>query len=173
MRGAGLAALTLLLLALSVAAKPIPGPLISVDGPQLLAKVRDGQAKLTVVNVWATWCDPCLEEFPHFVAVDRAYKSKGVRVLFVSTDFGEDVAAAVEFLKKVGAPLPSYLKEGKDEAFIEALSPKWVGTLPATVVFDRAGRRLRFFQGKVDRATLEKTLDELLAADQPQGESKR
>lgn len=175
MRVVDLGCLALLLAVAGPAgAEPKDGlPLIDVDGPQLMAKVRDGGAQLTVVNVWATWCEPCKEEFPHFVAVGRAYRTKGVRVLFVTTDFGEDRAPAVAFLKKMGAPLPSYAKAGDDEAFIEMISPKWFGALPATVIFDPQGRRLRFFAGKVDRATLEKTLNELLSAKRARGEQKR
>ena len=139
--------------------------LIDIDGPGLLRMIRSGAGPLTVINVWATWCGPCKEEFPDLLAVARAYKSKGVRLAFVSTDFGPDRAAAVEFLKAQGAPLPSYIKAGKDEAFIEALDPRWVGTLPATVIFDNTGRRVKFFQGKLDKSTLERTLDALLAGD--------
>ncbi len=141
-----------------------PAPLVAVDGPGLLKHVRDGGARLTVVNVWATWCRPCLEEFPDFLAVGRAYREKGVRVVFVTTDFGDDKAKAVRFLKDQGAPLPSFIKAGKDEAFIESLSPTWVGTLPATFIFDGAGRRVAFFQGRLERDELQDTLDKLLAS---------
>lgn len=156
--------------AAAVAAPAASQPaLIDVDADGLLRRVRDGAAALTVVNVWATWCAPCKEEFPDFIEVERAYRARGVRVMFVSTDFGDDRAKAVEFLRKSGARLPSLIKTGKDEVFIEALSPKWVGTLPATVIFDRTGRRLKFFQGRLKRSVLEKTLDALLAAP-PKGE---
>ncbi|MEM7678900.1 MAG: TlpA disulfide reductase family protein [Myxococcota bacterium] len=158
----------------SAAAAPpsgTPAALVDVDAEGLLERVRDGKAPLTVVNVWATWCAPCKEEFPDFIEVERAYRARGVRVWFVSTDFGEDRAKAVEFLRKTGARLPSFIKTGKDEPFIEALSPKWVGTLPATVIFDRSGRRLRFFQGRLKRSVLEQTLDSLLGSS-PKGESK-
>ena len=140
--------------------------LIDVDGPALKRLVRSRKAKLTIVNVWATWCAPCIAEFPDLLATGRKYAPKGVRLLFVTTDFGEARAAAVEFLKQQRAPLPSYIKAGKDEPFIEALSPEWVGTLPATFIFDRTGRRLRFFQGKIERWELERTLDTLLAKKQ-------
>ena len=142
--------------------------LIDVDGPQLLKRVRAGDAKLTVVNVWATWCEPCKEEFPELLRVAKAYEKKGVRLWFVSTDFGEARTAAVAFLKAQGAPLPSFVMAGKDEAFINTLSPKWVGTLPATFIFDQTGRRLRFVQGKIEGKQLEKDLDDLLTDVQKQ-----
>ena len=141
---------------------PSSPELIDIDGPALLRVVRNRPGRLTVVNVWATWCRPCLEEFPDLVAVDRAYRDKGVRVLFVSTDFGDAKADALRFLKKQGAPLPSYVQTGKDEAFINAMNPKWVGTLPATIIFDNKGERVGFFQGKLGRKKLESTLNRLL-----------
>ena len=136
--------------------------LIDIDGPTLIRTIRERGDRLTVVNVWATWCRPCLEEFPELLFVGRAYRNKGVRLVFVTTDFGEAKADAIRFLKKQGAPLPSYIKAGKDEAFIDSLSPDWVGTLPATFIFDNRGQRVGFFQGKLDRTKLEAELDRLL-----------
>ncbi len=158
--------LAIALVLLTSSASATPPELIEVTGPQLLRRVKDSDARLTIVNVWATWCTPCKEEFPDLLAVARAYESKGVRLMFVSTDFGGDEAQAVRFLKAQGAPLPSFLKTGKDEAFIETLSPKWVGTLPATVIFDDNGKRVGFFQGKVAREALEEALNALLDGSQ-------
>lgn len=149
---------------LAFAASVVPATeLIEVDGPALRRVIRKTDARITVVNVWATWCEPCKEEFPDLVAVAKAYAPRGVRLLFVSTDFGDARPEAVKFLKAQGAKLPSYVQTGKDEPFIEALSPDWVGTLPSTFIFDAHGERKGFFQGKVERAALEEALDRLLA----------
>src|SRR5687768_6490353 len=54
---------------------------------QLLARVREPGARATLVNVWATWCGPCREEFPALVALAERRRADGLRVLLVSADF--------------------------------------------------------------------------------------
>ena len=60
------------------------------------------KAPLTLVNVWATWCGPCKEEFPELEAIHRAYRSRGLRVVGVSIDHGDD-GAVREFVQAEGA----------------------------------------------------------------------
>lgn len=139
------------------------GPLIRVDGPQLVKEIRDAESPIVVLNLWATWCGPCKEELPSFVEVGKAYREKGVKLALVSLDFEEELDAALEFLKELDAELPSYAKQGKDHPFIQAIHTGWSGALPATLIYgpDRAVRY--FWEGQIDRATLEDALDTLLA----------
>lgn len=138
-------------------------PLVELDGPEVLAEVRRGPSALVLVNLWATWCEPCIEEFPDFQKIRAAYRDRGVRVLFVNCDFPGERDAAVAFLRSRGAELPSYAKRGGDMAFIEALHPEWSGALPATFLFDAAGRLIRFWEGEVDYATLSGALNDALS----------
>ena len=126
----------------------------SVD--EILGAVRAPGAEVVVVNVWATWCAPCREEFPDLVRLGRTYQDRGVRLVLVSADFDDQVPAARSFLAKHGVDFVSYLKTGDDMAFIDALSPQWTGALPATVVYDGRGNRRWFHEGKADYATLER-----------------
>ncbi len=136
--------------------------LLEVDAKALFKKIESSPASLTIVNVWATWCEPCKEEFPDLLSVARDFASRKVDLVFVTTDFEEDRAAAIDFLKSQSVKLPSYALGGKESAFIEALHPDWTGTMPATFIFSKKGQRLRFFQGKIHREQLEKALVELL-----------
>jgi thiol-disulfide isomerase/thioredoxin len=138
--------------------------LIGVTGAQLLEAVRARDARYVVVNVWATWCGPCREEFPYIQSVTRAFADRGVDLVFVTTDFDSEREAALAFLREQKADLPSYIKQGPDEAFIEAINPEWSGALPTTIVFDSEGRRVRVWNGKVERADLEQALTELVGA---------
>src|SRR5262245_25723266 len=72
----------------------------SVD--QILAAVKEPGAKVVLVNVWATWCAPCREEFPELVALGRAYHDRGLRLVLVCADFDDQVPIARSFLAANG-----------------------------------------------------------------------
>lgn len=108
----------------------------------------------TVVHVWATWCDPCVEEFPGLVKAWRELSPRGVQFQFVSADFAAQKDAVVAFLAQQGFNHLSYRKAEEDQAFIDALDPRWTGTLPATMVFDWEGKPRFFHEGPISDATL-------------------
>lgn len=156
----------LALLAALLTAAPVPIDKVQLEpatAEQVLAAVKSSGAKVTVVNVWATWCIPCREEFPDLVRLGRAYDAKGVKMLFVSSDFASDTRPAKEFLAEQGVDDRTYLKAQKDEAFIDGLDPAWSGALPATFVFDATGRLRHSFTNAVTYEALERQIQPLLA----------
>ena len=136
----------------AVAAAPAPAP---ATAAQVLDAVRAAQAKVVVVNVWATWCIPCREEFPDLMRLRRDYRAKGVDVLFVSGDFSSERDAAAAFLSEQGVDFPTYIKTGDDMAFINAFDPKWSGALPATFIYDGQGKLRHALLGKSSYAQFE------------------
>ena len=120
----------------------------SADAPAVLAAVHAPGAKATVVNVWATWCEPCREEFPDLVRLHHEFENKGMRLVLVSGDFDTERAAVNKFLSDQGVDFTTYIKSGDDMKFINDLNPKWSGALPATFVYDGHGRLLDFWEGK-------------------------
>jgi len=141
------------------------GPVIRPATPrQILAAVRAPGARAVVLNVWATWCVPCREEFPDVMRVVSAYRGRGLRPVLVSADFDDQVPAARRFLREHGVDFPSYLKSGDDMEFINALSPRWSGALPATFVYDAGGRLEYFHEGRVPPLELERAVRRALAS---------
>ena len=122
----------------------------------LLAAVRSPKAKAVLVNVWATWCQPCREEFPDILRLRQAYEERGLRVVLVSGDFPSDRARAVNFLAEHGVDFPTYIKDGDDMAFIDGLNKAWSGALPATFLYDTKGSLLEWWEGKASYSLLEK-----------------
>lgn len=121
---------------------------------EILDAVAQNGARITVLNVWATWCAPCVEEFPHFVRFGREFASEGVQVTFVSVDFVEDKSAAQAFLAEQGVTERTFLKDEKTTPFVNAFSEEWSGAVPATFVYGPDGTLLDFWEEKTDYATL-------------------
>jgi len=127
----------------------------TVTPAQLAALVRAPGHRATLVNVWASWCDPCREEFPDVVRFARAYRDQGLNVVFVSADFTDDLPNARAFLAQQGVDWPTYVKTGDDMQFIDALGERWSGALPGSFVYDANGKLARWWEGKASYAALE------------------
>jgi thiol-disulfide isomerase/thioredoxin len=106
--------------------------------------VKQSDATVTVVNFWATWCVPCVEEFPAFVKLEENLDERGVDVMFISTDFPNQKQKVVDFLKEHGVSGTSYLKTGKTTPFVNGFSEEWSGAVPATFIYDSDGTLLDF-----------------------------
>jgi thiol-disulfide isomerase/thioredoxin len=131
-----------------------------VDAAGLARLIAAHRGRPVVVNFWATWCAPCVREFPELAALARSRRD--VAVLSVSIDEPEDRVALDAFVAERRPPFPVYAKApGADEAFINAVDPGWSGAVPATVVFDRQGRRAATLQGEHGRADIESALARL------------
>ena len=154
MRSAPIWAVLVFLLAIEV---PCPGEtaapeLLPVTGNKLRQEVvrQDAlkQGAVVLVNMWATWCPPCREEFPDLLEVERAYRDRGLRLLLVSWD--SDAATARRFLASQKVEFLSYIKSAEEgnEAFIEAFAPSWSGEFPACFLFDSKGAMRAFWEGK-------------------------
>jgi thiol-disulfide isomerase/thioredoxin len=135
------------LLAPSAGAGAAP-PLMPAAAPEVLRAVRAPGARVVLVNVWATWCIPCREEMPDLLRLRRTYAERGLRLVLVSGDFAGDTEQATAFLGEQGVDFPTYLKQGSDMEFIDALDPRWSGALPATFIYDDAGRLRHRIYGK-------------------------
>jgi thiol-disulfide isomerase/thioredoxin len=152
---------------LSAAVEPPLVP-VAADGVRTLT-ARAG-AHATVVNVWATWCAPCKEEFPSLLAVARARAPEGVRLVLVSADFDEQRPAVRAFLAVHGVADTTYIESGDQMAFIDALSPKWSGALPATFVYDAHGHLVKYWEGRADSLKFSAAIDQALVSHSTLGE---
>jgi thiol-disulfide isomerase/thioredoxin len=149
-----------LLAALAFAA---PTKLAPVDEASYGKTVAALKGKVVLVNFWATWCEPCRDEMPALAKMAAALGPKGLQLVTVSADEIEDEKGALAFLAKSGIGAPAYLKQAKnDEKFINSIDPKWSGALPALVLYDKTGKKIRVWIGESDlkqvRAEVEKLL---------------
>lgn len=129
-----------------------------VDAPAVLKLVEARRGQPVVIAFWAAWCAPCVKEFP--ALVDLAGRHRDVAFLAISLDDKEDRDAVLAFLAKRRPPFPVYLKApGRDEAFINGVDAAWSGVIPATLVFDRAGKRAALLQGEHEPREIERALE--------------
>jgi len=104
-----------------------------------------------LINVWATWCGPCVIEFPEFVKMQRMYGQRNFQVVSVSTDKATASAKVKAFLEKNQAAFPNYLYVGDDnESLINAFDPDWQGNLPYTLLIAPGGKVLYRHDGIID-----------------------
>ena len=113
---------------------------IDIRGFETLLGRAEGRVLL--VNIWATWCLPCVEEFPDLLKLRETYRDKGLEVAFISIDDPRSLKHEVmPFLRRMGVSFPTYIKDvDDDEAFINAIYREWSGAVPATFVYDRKGK---------------------------------
>lgn len=148
-----------LLIALVMAASQQASAQESISGARLLQDLAPAQVdsvinsykgdKTVLVNVWATWCGPCVEEFPSVVKLQRMYPRR-LEVIFICADFPEDRDRALAFLRKQGVDWPTWFKTGQDQDFINALWPEWSGALPFTRIVNKWGRTTAYWESSAD-----------------------
>jgi len=134
-----------------------------IDLAGLQQRLKAEQGRVVVVNYWATWCEPCREEFPDLIAFQRRYHDRGVVFLSISLDSPEERDNQVKkFLAEQQPVFPVFIKTGQDDpdTFINAIDSEWTGALPATFIYGRRGRRAQSLFGP-------QTLDDLAAGVEP------
>ena len=122
-----------------------------------------------IVNMWATWCKPCLEELPYFLEEVRNHNKKAgptdsIMILLVSLDFKEDFPVKVsEFARKrkLNAPIV-WLDETNADYFCPKIDPKWSGGIPATLFINNKTGYRKFVEEKLSHDELKTELEGLL-----------
>ena len=148
----------LLILALgAVATEPTPElAWTDLDGHE--QALEEFRGSVVVLNFWATWCAPCLEEMPDLVRIQKRYGTRGVQVVGASADPVSASASVAEFARIQKINFPILLGATTDQ--MQALDAGVV--LPATVVIDRQGRVVESISGVFDMTRLETLLERQL-----------
>jgi peroxiredoxin len=118
---------------------------------------NDGQ-NYRLINVWATWCGPCVTEFPSFVDMNRMYRNREFELVTISMDNMDKKQNALTFLTRKQASMKNYIFKGDKYAFIDALDKKWEGSLPYTLFIAPGGKIIYGKQGLIDPLELKRII---------------
>ena len=117
-----------------------------------------------IVNVWATWCVPCVEEMPYFLKEVKEHSKDSLRLLLVSLDFEESFPGdIIKFMKKRKLSTSTlWLDETNADYFCPKIDPKWSGAIPATLFIDNKRGYRKFVEEKLSHEDLKKEIMALL-----------
>ena len=126
--------------------------------------ITQQRARPLLVNFWATFCDPCRDEFPDLVKIDKDYRSQSLEFVTVSLDDMSDIKTSVpEFLSLMKATMPAYLLNVSDpEDAINFIDRRWQGDLPATYLYNEKGDVVYKHIGRVKTAELREAIEKVV-----------
>lgn len=125
---------------------------------------RDASApRPLLINFWATWCNPCREEFPDLVRIGKDYKTRNLDFVIVSLDDPSEIKGEVpRFLRRMRAEMPAFLLNASEpNEAISAVDPEWAGGMPATFLLDAAGQVVYKHLGPIDPEELRRELEKV------------
>jgi thiol-disulfide isomerase/thioredoxin len=131
---------------------------------QLTRFIENREGRILFINVWATWCIPCREEFPDLVKLADHYKDRNIDFVAISADYPDEIESKIiPFLEEQQVNFPVYVQNfGRQEDFINYLNMDWSGALPATFIYDTAGEQKVFLLGKQSYPDFAAALDKEL-----------
>jgi len=137
---------------------PVKGQIPVMNFGEFEPNLHKANDTTYVINFWATWCKPCIDELPAFEELNRKYANKPVKVILVSLDFVRNLESRViPFIEnnKLKSEI-ILLNDPRSHQWIDKVSPEWSGAIPATVIYNRSKRT--FYERAFHFDELEKEL---------------
>jgi thiol-disulfide isomerase/thioredoxin len=155
--------------AMAMAQAPTSAPaqpelkIIDAQGYQQLLEQYRG--KQLLVTFWATWCEPCRDEYPMLNQLAKEYAAKGLNVVGVNLDDDGDKILMRRFLARYKPIFPNLRKKkGGESEFVQAVMPGWNGAIPASFFYARDGRQIGHLLGENNRDTYEAAIRMVLSS---------
>ena len=147
----------------SKSAAPRDPEIIDAQAYQKLLEQYRGRPLL--VNFWATWCEPCRDEYPLLNELAKQYAPQGLKVMGVSMDDDGDLILMRRFLARYKPVFPNYRKKaGSEAAFRQAVLADWTGSLPVSIFYGKDGQQAGHMLGEGTREKYEAAIRALLAS---------
>jgi thiol-disulfide isomerase/thioredoxin len=135
---------------------------------QLMELIATKRGKIVVVDVWSTFCDPCVKEFPGLVRLHKKYAPEKIACLSLCVNFSglgkpeDEIEEPLQFLKAQGAVFDNVLSSEPDETLYKKLK---IATVPTILVFGRDGKLLKAFENEVKYSEVEAFIVPLLGSN--------
>ncbi len=134
-----------------------------IDEKGIRALVKNDGKKLRLINVWATWCGPCVAELPEFVTMNRMYRNRDFELITISADSPEEKDKALEVLKKKQVSASNYLFDGNDKyKLMDAVDEKASGPVPHTILVAPGGKVLYRKSGPCEPLAIKRAIVDYL-----------
>jgi peroxiredoxin len=131
----------------------------TIDEKGIRELLRNDSDKVRLVNVWATWCGPCVAEFPELVAIHRMYRGRKFELVTISADAPGKADDALAFLRKQQASTRNFIfHEENKYKLVEAVDEKWPGALPYTLIVEPGGKVIYRQPGEFSALDLRKAI---------------
>jgi thiol-disulfide isomerase/thioredoxin len=140
-----------------------PPAITAVDTAAVKGLLAQARGKPALVNLWATWCPPCVAEMPHLAEFYQGYKDKATLVS-LSADAADTIDSVVRpFQEKLRIPFPIHvLQERNPDVLGKSLSTELSGGLPVSLLYDGRGNLVKTWDGAVTLEMLKEAVDPLL-----------
>lgn len=136
----------------------------------MLKAIRENKdsGKIRFINVWATWCGPCITEFDELIEHNLRFRIRPFEMVTIAAEFPDQEGAVKDFLVKKNASTKNYIfaSDNKDE-LSEALDPAWKGPLPYTIIVDEKGKVIYREMGSIDFLKMRRAIVPALNALKP------
>jgi thiol-disulfide isomerase/thioredoxin len=124
-------------------------PVALIDAEDMRAQLNAHQGEVVVLNLWATWCVPCIKEIPDLMTLESELDSRGMRLVAVSMDDPADLGAVEAFRARHFPEFRTWLRGEPDmDTLVSVVDFAWNGILPTTYLINREGQVARKIQGK-------------------------
>lgn len=137
--------------------KPVTVEKISTSG--LAELLQNNTDQLLLINFWATWCGPCIVEYPEFIEIQRMYGARDFRFVSFSMDNPEQEEKVLKFLKSKYSAVTNYLIDTNDKyAVIDVVKNDWDGSLPLTLLIEPGGNVAYKVPGTINSLALRRAI---------------
>ena len=125
---------------------------------------KENTGKVLMINLWASWCKPCVEEFPDLIKLHNNYKNKDFKLILISLDFKEEIQTKLmPLLKKNNVDFTTYLLDiDSPDEIINYFNNEWGGGIPSSIIYNKSGELKSFILGNHDYEFFEKEIKKLI-----------
>jgi thiol-disulfide isomerase/thioredoxin len=142
---------------------PAMGDLKIIDAQGYQKLLEEYRGKPLLVTFWATWCEPCRDEYPMLNELAKQYAPQGLKVVGVNLDDDGDLILMRRFMARYKPIFPNVRKKKGGEAeFVEVVLPGWKGAIPASFFYARDGRQIGHLLGENSRDTYDAAIRMML-----------
>lgn len=130
-----------------------------IDNEGVKELLANSSEKLQLINLWATWCAPCVTEFPDLVELQKMYGRKDFEFVSLSVDNIDSKDKVLKFLKEEQAGVKNFIySQGDLYELVELVDPDWSGALPYTLLVEPGGKKVYTYEGGIDMLELRRAI---------------